>query len=242
MVQLLLFVFMLPVGANEASRDKVILVVDDYPPYINKATQSGIVSEIVEAAFAEEGIEIELEFQPWSKVEELVDGNNKLSFMWSKTAQRNQKWSYSEPIYVNRQILVIKKGSGVFWRRLDQLRRYRLGVTSHNNYGERFENYRQYLNLTDSVSDYLSIKKLVRNKIDAVVVEELEAKFLISYFPEKTKSQLEVLDHQALDTSNSYLVCSKNYAKCANYIRLFNRGLAKLKTTSRYQDILTKGL
>lgn len=217
------------------------LVVDDYPPYINQANNAGVVTQIVTAAFAEEGIDVALEFQPWSKVEKLVDTSNKLSFMWSKTAQRKQKWSYSEPVYINKQVLVIKKGSGVYWRRLDELRRYKLGVTSHHNYGERFENYRQYLDLTDSVSDYLSIKKLVRNKVDAVVVEELAGQQLIAYFPEKTKAQLEVLAHQALDTSNSYLVCSKNYAKCANYVRTFNRGLEKLKATSRYQEIITKG-
>lgn len=241
-MQLLLLVFVFPATANKPVKETLRLVVDDYPPYINQADNSGIVSKVVKAAFAEEGIDVNIEFAPWAEVEELVDQQNKLSFMWSKTAQRKQKWSYSEPLYVNRQVLVIKKGSGVFWRRLDELRRYKLGVTSHHNYGERFENYRQYLNLTDSVSDYLSIKKLIRNKIDAVIMEESEARFLLSFFPEKTRNQLEVLGHQAIDSSNSYVVCSKNYAKCANYIQMFNRGLAKIKTTNRYQEILTKGL
>lgn len=241
-VQLLLLVFILPVQASTEVKDSVSIVVDDYPPYIDKANTDGAVTRLVSAAFAAEGIDVELEFAPWSKVEESVHYNNKLSFMWSKTAQRQQNWSFSDPLYVNRQVLVIKKGSRVFWRRLDELRRYKLGVTSHHNYGERFENYRQYLNLTDSVSDYLSIKKLIRDKVDAVVVEELVGRSLISYFPEKISAQLEVLGHEAIDSSNSYLVCSKNYAKCANYIGKFNRGLTKLKTSGRYQEILTKGL
>lgn len=241
-VQLMLFVFILPVQAVTELKDTVSIVVDDYPPYINKAKSGGAVSKLVTEVFATENIDVELEFAPWSEVEELVHHNNKLSFMWAKTAQRQQNWSFSEPLYVNRQVLVIKKGSRVFWRRLDELRRYKLGVTSHHNYGERFENYRQYLDLTDSVSDYLSIKKLLRDKVDAVVMEELVGRSLISYFPEKVRAQLEVLGHEAIDNSNSYLVCSKNYAKCSNYIRTFNRGLAKLKASGRYREILTEGL
>lgn len=238
-VQLLFLVFI--AQANAKGNETVNIVVDDFPPYVNQQQPPGVITKLITKAFAEQGIKVELAFKPWSEVENLVDQENKLSFMWSRTAQRAQKWIYSDPVYANRQVLVIKKRSGVFWRRLDELRRYNLGVTSHHNYGDNFENYRQYLNLTDSVSDYLSLKKLVRGKVDAVVVEELEGRHLISFFPEKTKQQLEVLDHKAIDSSNSYLVCSKNYAKCSHFIQKFNQGLKQLKSTSQYQTLLKEG-
>lgn len=239
LVQLLVSLFVTQVQAS--STETVNIVVDDFPPYVNQQQPPGVITKLIKKAFADQGINTNIEYKPWSEVETMIDNDNKLSFMWSRTVQRTQKWIYSDPVYANRQILVVKKQSGVFWRRLDQLRQYNLGVTAHHNYGENFEQYRQYLNLTDSASDFLSLKKLVRGKVDAVIVEELEGRHLISFFPEKVKQQLEVLDHKALDISNSYLVCSKNYAKCSHFIQSFNRGLKQLKSTSQYKTLLKEG-
>ncbi len=238
MVQLLIMLFASQTFAESAS---VNIVVDDFPPYINQASSQGVVTNIVKEAFALQQLEVSVEFKPWAEVEEAVDYDKKLSFMWSKTAERKQKWSYSEPVYVNKQVLVAKKQSNVFWRRLDELRRYNIGVTSHYNYGVQFENYRRYLNLTDSVSDYLSLKKLVKGKVDTVLIEQLKAQYLISFFPESTRQQLEILTHASVDTSNSYLICSKHYAKCSQLIQTFNKGLAQLKQTSRYNELINKG-
>ena len=234
---LLFFVFMTKAQATET----VNIVVDNFPPYVDQHEPPGVITKLVQQIFADKDIETAVEFKPWSDVEVAVDNDKKLSFMWSRTANRTQKWVYSDPLYTNRQVLIVKKGSGVFWRRLDQLRQYKLGVTSHHNYGDNFEQYRQYLDLTDSASDFLSLKKLVRGQVDAVIVEELEGRHLISFFPEKVKQQLEVLDHKALDTSNSYLVCSKNYAKCSHFIQKFNQGLKQLKDSSQYQTLLKEG-
>ncbi len=186
MVQLLVSLFV--TQAQASSTETVNIVVDDFPPYVNQQQPPGVITKLVKKAFAEQGIETNIEYKPWSEVETMIDNDKKLSFMWSRTVQRTQKWIYSDPVYANRQILVVKKHSGVFWRRLDQLRQYNLGVTAHHNYGDNFEQYRQYLNLTDSASDFLSLKKLVRGKVDAVIVEELEGRHLILVFSRKSKT------------------------------------------------------
>lgn len=238
LVQILLFFVFI---ANSSASETANIVVDNFPPYINQHQPPGVMTKLVQQIFADKHIQAVIEFKPWSEVETLVDTDKRLSFMWSRTANRTQKWVYSDPLYTNRQVLVVKKGSGVFWRRLDQLRQYKLGVTSHHNYGDNFEQYRQYLDLTESASDFLSLKKLVRGQVDGIITEELTGRHLISFFPDKVKQQLEVLGHKALDTSNSYLVCSKHYAKCLHFIQKFNQGLKQLKESSQYQTRLKEG-
>lgn len=240
LVQFLALLFIAQAKAQQNNDLMIDIYVDDFPPYTSKDGQADAISQIVTAAFASQGFNAKINYSPWSEVEKQIDQDNKLSFMWSKTAEHKRKWSYSEPVYINKQVLVVKKRKGVFWRRLDELRQYHIGVTQHHNYGNSFENYRSYLTLSESVSDYLSLKKLVKGQVDAVVLESLQAKYLLSFFPEPVRAQFEVLDHKSVDTSNSYLVCSKQYAKCTYLLQKFNRGLQQLKQTSQYQAIINK--
>ena len=225
----------------KVDRDTLVnIYVDNYPPYTDEHNDRGAITNLVVKAFATQGLTAVITYKPWQAVETAIDGENKLSFMWSKTAEHKRKWIYSNPVYTNRQVLVIKKGGGVNWHRLDELRHFSLGITQHHNYGSSFENYREYLDLSYSVSDYLSLKKLINGEVQASVMEQLKAKFLLSYLPTKQRKQLEILEHKAIDTSDSYLVCSRQYAKCSNLVQVFNRGLITLKQNSQYQQIITK--
>ena len=89
--------------------DEVQISVANFPPYINEVEQTGVIVNLVKNAFLEKGIKTNISFSTWSEVETAVDGKNHLSFMWSKTAKRKRKWSYSEPVYTNRQVLVSNK-------------------------------------------------------------------------------------------------------------------------------------
>lgn len=240
-VQLLfMFLFTSKLYASE-QLEKLAISVANFPPYIKETEQAGTIVELVNRAFLQQGYKVEIDYTSWSEAETAVDSNNHLSFMWSKTAKRKRKWSYSEPIYINRQVLVSNKEKRVFWRRLDELRQYRLGVTTHHNYGKQFEDYRQYLNLTESISDFISLKKLINGHFDAIVLEELTAQHLLSYFPKNKQDRIEILSHQAIDTSNSYLVCSKMNSRCTFLIDQFNQGLKKFKQTKEYSKLFKAG-
>lgn len=215
--------------------------VANFPPYIDEVEEKGVIVNLVKKALLIQGFKANISFSTWSEVETAVDSKNHLSFMWSKTANRKRKWSYSEPVYTNRQVLVSSKNKRVFWRRLDELRQYKIGVTTHHNYGKRFEDYREFLNLNESISDFISLKKLINGKFDAIVLEELTAQHLLSYFPKNKRDKIEILSHQAIDTSDSYLVCSKMNSRCAFLIDQFNQGLKKFKHTEEYSKLFKAG-
>lgn len=238
----LLFLFLITskLYAND-NLDEVQISVANFPPYINEVEQTGVIVGLVKNVFLEQGIKTNISFSTWSEVETAVDRKNHLSFMWSKTAKRKRKWSYSEPVYTNRQVIVSNKSKRVFWRRLDELRQYKIGVTTHHNYGKRFEDYREFLDLNESISDFISLKKLINGKFDAIVLEELNAQHLLSYFPKSKQEKIEILSHQAIDTSDSYLVCSKMNSRCAFLIDRFNQGLKKLKQTDKYSQLFKAG-
>lgn len=223
--------------------ERVHLVADNFPPYIDQNTNNkGIITEVVRTAFLKQNIETHLEILSWSDSENQVAKNNKFSFMWTKNVERMQHWIFSDPIYYAKQIIIAKRTSDFYWKRLDELRNYKLGVTKGHNYGERFNDYKNHLTLIESVSDFISIKRLSENQFDGAVIEKLMGHFLLSYYNDNIQSKIEFINTPVLDTEPSYLVCSKFNAKCFSYIEIFNKGLKLLKSSGDYDRIINASI
>lgn len=219
--------------------DEVDIAVAEYPPFaMEQGEQQGVIAQVVKQAFAQSGINVNYHFSGWLEVEEAVDNEKHLSIMWNKSNARERKWLFSKRLYRTKVVVLATKESRIYWDRIDQLRRYDLGLQRGQSYGDEFDNYRQYLNVTESISDYVNLKKLMARTFDGIVVEALEGRYLLSYFPEKQRASVEFIESPIIDSKNNYLVCAKSYSKCFNYINAFNQGLLQLQQTGEYQKII----
>lgn len=235
---ILLSLLVLALGRIQA-KEMVPIVVDNMPPYIDKQLETkGIITDIVSKSFASQKVDIELKFLPWMEAETLIDDNKHLSFMWGRNNEKDRKWLFSEAIYRSQVVIVSTKESRLYWDRVDQLRQYDLAIARGVSYGSVFDNYKPYLRLTETLSDYVNLKKLIARDVDGVVIERLQAEYLLSFFNPKQVNSLEFIAEPIVTSKPYFLVCSKSYSKCFDYINKFNRGFNLLKSQGYFQRVL----
>jgi len=226
---------------NSYANVEVSITIDNYPPYVDENAENlGLITGIVQRAFLQQEIKSTINFKPWLEAESAVDNDKSISFMWHKNNERQRKWIFSQPIYRSDVVIVATKESRFHWERYDQLRNYRLGIARGQSYGEKFNQIQPYLDLRESISDYVNLKKLVARELDGIIVEKLEAEYLLSFFNERQRNSVEYILKPQLSSEPTYLVCSKTYSKCFDIINKFNKGLENLISTGEYSLLLSK--
>ena len=126
--------------------------------------------------------------------------------------------------------LLFLKSSSIQFNRIDQLRKFKVGLTHGYSYGSIFDQYKNQLNLVESQSDYEGIKYLLSKKSDVLLVEPAVAESLLKDWFTDEMAQLEFKEVNYLSSQPVYLVCSQKYAACAHSMQLFNQSLRRLKS------------
>ncbi|MEH6402000.1 MAG: transporter substrate-binding domain-containing protein [Sneathiella sp.] len=87
-------------GLVNQSNAQVKLTTSEYPPYTSQSLKNGgIATDIVRQVFKKMGEEIEVDLLPWKRGYEAVEkGNYVATYPLLKTAERENKFLYSDPI------------------------------------------------------------------------------------------------------------------------------------------------
>lgn len=213
------------------AQDKIVLIsIDNYPPYLDaRRNDKGILGKIVENVFSEHKIKPVFEFMSWPETQLKIEKGNGFTFMWYKSEEMENDWIYSEPLsYLTTQLLFLKS-TAIPFDRIDQLRKFKVGLTHGYSYGTIFDQYKPQLNLVESQSDYEAIKHLLNKKSDVLLVEPAVADSLLKDWFSDEMPFLEFKEVNYLSSQPVYLVCSQKYVACAHSMQLFNQSLRRLK-------------
>ena len=223
----------------------ITISTGDYPPgYSPTAYRNGYVLDIVRSAFKEEGIEVSYEFLPWGRsFSEMADGTYMASCCWFTSKKREENSMLSNPVDSNDKFVFYSlKKSKFDWSSYDDLKHLKIGAAIGYTYPEEFLAYTKEhgINLMLVAKDEQNIKKLQRGRIDIAIVGHLVGLELIKkVYPSK---EHEFTYHKKpLREDPVFLMFTKNKSKKAeaeNLLKKFNTGLARLKSTGKYKEIL----
>lgn len=226
----------------KASEQPLLLVVDNYPPYIDElAEPQGVLTQLVQQSFHSSGVATKVQFMPWQNVPKAAQQAHTASFLWFKTNKLEQEWLFSDALVEIKQQLIGRVEHDFSPERWDELRPYRLGVTANYFYGAEFDAIKKELKLDTAVSDYISLQNLLSGKVDFVLMDPVVAYQLLKQMPAPT-AKVRYLSKPALTAQRAYLVCSRNYLPCSDIIRKFNLGLAKQRKAGLDQQLFGAGV
>ncbi|MDP4982273.1 substrate-binding periplasmic protein [Pseudoalteromonas tunicata] len=238
-LSLLNILFLIGFNAQHAVAEEktVVISIDNYPPYLDaRRNDKGSLGKIVQQVFSEHKIKPVFEFMSWPETQLKISAGNGFTFMWYKSEQTENDWIYSEPLsYLTTQLLFLKDKK-IQFDRIDQLRKYKVGLTHGYSYGSVFDHYKTELKLVESQSDYQGIKQLLNGQSDVLLVEPSVAQSLIKDWFSDEMAQFVFQEVNYLTSQPVYLVCSQKYAACAHSMQLFNQSLRRLKA----QNTITK--
>lgn len=113
----------------------------DWVPYVDSSrADAGAMARLVRAVLAEAGHTVEFVFYPWERNMWLLQQGQLDAIMpYSCSPTRQRHALCSEPLVQGEMVLFHRQGQAFDWQRLEDLARYRIGVTHGYSYGAQFD-------------------------------------------------------------------------------------------------------
>ncbi len=236
---------------------KVLVGFDQSPPLQEKvgADQfTGLDLEIVQLVLKQMKCEIQFVELPWTRsIVDLKDGKIDLLGGATISPERKEFAIFSEGYAKsNTYVYTLKKRINEFnGKKLVELKnipKIAVGVGLGYDYGDLYTEAKSdplfSAKLSESKDMEALYKKLVNNRVDVAIFDEITLKYLKSSFAKrsnlKKKDESEVVATSMLvDSSEAFFMMSKKTIS-NEFLANFNLALKKIKSTSEYKKIIKK--
>ncbi|MGL1863065.1 MAG: transporter substrate-binding domain-containing protein [Pseudodesulfovibrio sp.] len=221
--------------------EKVVLVSNEYMPYVNTSpNKRGFVTEAIVAAFAEVGVETEIQFRPWRRCAMLVeDGKVFGAFPYGVTTKRKAYAWFSDPVTECRNVFFYMKGrkANFDFTTLEAMQGYSIAGTSGNYYEDIFAE-------TGLMVDYApgeasGIRKVWEMRSEFFAEDELVGWSLISrLFP--NSMHMFGSTPTAWNVNPQTIMVSKKYPGAKELMAKFNTGLQTIRENGVFDEIFNR--
>ncbi len=219
---------------------QVLFVTSEYDPYVIKqdSIANGLFPDIVKAVFHELNIEVKFVFQPWKRCEITVkEGGAYATFPYLSNKQRAEVFDFSVPVIYFYPKFFYKKSkfpNRFEWSNLKDFQPYNLGGVRGYWYEESFQ--KAGLTIQYVTSDIQNIKKLMRDRIDFTLIDELVGWGLVKdTYPDQISAFAVA---KKPESSNAFhLMVSRKYPDTKELTKKFNKGLRAIKDNGTYHKI-----
>lgn len=217
--------------------ETVHLANGEWAPYMSQTLKNaGVMSRIVEEAFARQGIQVEYSFSPWKRAfEDAKNGRADGTLIWGRTEERAGMFLFSDPVIELKTMLFYAKDKGFDWSDTASLSDKRLGGVIGYSYGVDAEERAGLIKIERIAVPEANYVKLLQGRIDAVLedldvgldsIAKLGLVDKITYHPKPMLESLYFL-----------LLNRKNPANPA-YLEAFNKGLKAMQEDGSYRRML----
>ncbi|EGB15240.1 extracellular solute-binding protein family 3 [Pseudodesulfovibrio mercurii] len=217
----------------------VILVTDEYPPYvITRGERPGLLTEVVRAAFARVGVETEILYRPWRRCALMVrEGEAFAAYPYGRTDARAAYALFSDPIWTCRNVFFYLKGRlGAFdFTSLDDLRGRLIAGTSGHYYEEIFKE--KGLMVDYAPGEASGVRRLWELRATLFAEDELVGWTLINrIFPSQADRFASTPTPWNLNPQ--HLMVSRAYPGAEALLVRFDKGLAAIRGDGTYDRLV----
>lgn len=224
----------LPPGWGHGQARSIRISNGDWAPFMGEALpHHGFVSRIVTEAFRLEGTTVHYEFYPWARAYHVArNGSVDASIGWYRTEEREQEFLFSEPVFVESQVLFYLKSKPLRWSSLDDLRGLSIGATLGYTYGEKFKEMEESkaIDVQRTGSDEQNLRKLLAGRVQGVVLSRAVGTRLLQALGGELNQRI-TFDPRPINSGPLHVIFPKSSANSEAWLTLFNRGLRQLKAS-----------
>lgn len=240
MVLFLLFAAQ-PVAFSASATETVVLVSNEYVPYVNTSSQRhGLLTEVVTAAFEAVDVEVVIEFRPWRRCALLVEQGEVFgAYPYAVTYKRKGYAMFSDEIWRCRNVFFYMRGRypGYDFTSLESMRGMSIAGTSGNYYEEVFEE--AGLNVDYAPGEASGVRKIWEMRRDLFAEDELVGWNLIArIFPHNV--HMFGSTPTPWNVNSQRVMVSKRYPGAKRLMARFNEGLRIIRENGVYQNLVDR--
>jgi len=240
LLTLLAFLFAGLCPAHETVR----ITTGEWPPYISKKLKhQGVVTHIIREAFKLENIKAEFFFFPWKRSKLLVkNGKFDACSVWAKFAVMEQDFYYSDTVAKGEFVFFHPKTVDFDWSGVDDLKNYKVGGVLGNVYSEEIKQAEKNgsMKIYYKPAELDVMKLLIHGRVEVFPVNRQVGYYLLNKHFSGEEAGRITHHGKPLRISRYSLIFSRVVEKNRERIKRFNRGLAKLKKSGRYDRFLVE--
>ena len=224
------------VSAPVAAGEQVVRVATlDWPPYTGKALpKGGATADVVRAAFEKVGYQVEVEYRPWKRaIGMAAKGTDEvIAYFPGYHCQHREGFVASEPLGNGPLGFAEHVDAPITWTSVDDIGDQKLKIGTVLGYANTDDFDAKvgtgFIHAIPSNDDLTNLKKLVRRRIDAVVIDKLVLEFLKATEPslESGADKLQ-FDETPLENKTLYL-CFRDDDSGRTMKHIFNAGLEQI--------------
>lgn len=215
---------------------------DDYAPFTGKALAGqGMLTQVVRAALAEQGMAITLDWLPWNRgYLKARRGEYDATFPYVRSAEREAEFLYSAPIYVTDQFVFSRAGDRI---ELDDLpamagRRlcYPLGWQPPATIQQLIE--QGVLHRHSPLGLQECARLLLLQRDDLFLADQRLGESALRATGAEPSAFYR--SQASFERNTLHFIVSRQHPRAAELIERFDRGLEVLKTSGDYQRLIER--
>jgi polar amino acid transport system substrate-binding protein len=227
-----------------AAENKVVRIATlDWPPYTGKdLPKGGATTEVVRSAFAKIGYQVEVEYRPWKRAIDMAakGSDDVIAYFPGYHCEHRSGFVGSEPLGNGPLGLAEHVDAPITWSTLDDIADQQLKIGTVLGYAntDAFDAKvgTGYILAVPSNDDLTNLKKLVRRRIDAVVIDKLVLEYLKATDPSlKDGGDKLRFDETPLEDKTLYL-CFRDDDTGRTLKHIFNAGLEQIDSDAIVND------
>lgn len=215
----------------------------EYPPWISAHQNDyGFIAKVIRQSFELQGYSVEFTFYPWKRAyNQTRSGFYDATAYWYPSDARKEHFFYSQPLSIESTHLFYHKSKPLtHWETLEDLKGLSIGATDGYTYTDEFWTLSRtgVLSVETTTKDTSNIAKLVHQRIDVFPIEKhLGFSILQKEFKPHLVHLIDFHPKPLMETTG-HLLFPKSKGTSASLLMEFNKGLAKLRESGRYQEML----
>lgn len=227
----------LSLGVPRADAEKVTLVADPWPPFINEEhPEGGVAVQIIREALGRRGYKVELTIMPWARAMLSVQEGtfDVLPNAWH-TQERAEVLRFSNPYMVNELKFIKRAGDDFQYQGLESLTGKTVGIIRDYGYGRAF--YEADFKREDATDLITNIRKLVWGRLDLAIADKFVARYRIAEEAPELIEEIEFVE-PPFSTMDLHVTVGHVNPRGGDIIRAFNEGLSAMRRDGSLATIM----
>lgn len=223
-----------------ATAEEITLATLEWEPYVGEQLdQFGFTADIVRTVFQHAGYTVNIEFMPWARVLKLVErGKYAAAFPGYYSEERAQIYALSAAFANGPLGFYALKESDISYTTLEELKPYKIGVVRGYVNTPEFD-AAEFLQKDEADSDANNLEKLLRKRVDLIVIDKLTAQHLLNTTFADAADQVEFLE-PPLENKPLHVMFSRQVEGYEQLLADFNQALNALEADGTIQSIMQR--
>ncbi len=182
----LLCVVSLVIHTVNAQENVIKFTSLEWPPFSGKSLkQEGAFIAVVRAAYEAMGYKIEVTFLPWIHAQQAVKDSDEYAGYLPAYESKERRFNsiISEPIETSPIGFAQHKEAKISWSKLDDLKKYRIGIVSGYVNSVEFDKMveKRELKTEEYIDDATALRRLAMKRLDLVVIDRNVMNHILKY-------------------------------------------------------------